>query len=107
MSKYKALRTQARDGLWFASKKECFRYEQLLLLQRAGQISDLKLQVKMPVMINGIHVFTYFCDFVYWDRKFTDAPVLVYEDVKGMRTPVYKLKKRCVEAYYKTKITET
>lgn len=105
--KYRAIRTQARDGIWFSSKKECFRYEQLLILQKAKLISDLKIQVKMPVAINGIHVFNYICDFIYWDRKNPDAPLLVYEDCKGMRTPVYKLKKRCVEAYYRTKITET
>jgi uncharacterized protein DUF1064 len=104
--KYGAVRTEV-NGISFASKKESRRYSELLLLQKAGEISDLKLQVKMPVCINGIMVFNYVCDFVYWDHKFPDAPLLVYEDVKGMTTPVYRLKKKCVEAYYRTKITET
>lgn len=105
--KYKAIKTQASDGKWFPSKKEAFRYECLLLLQRGGAIKDLKCQVKMPVEIKGKYVFTYIADFVYWDLKIPDVPVLIYEDVKGYKTQTYKLKKRCVEAYYHCKITET
>lgn len=60
----------------------------------------------MPVVINSQVVLNYICDFVYWDTS-GEVPVLVYNDSKGYRTPEYKIKKRCVEAYYRTKITET
>ena len=104
--KFNASRTEV-DGLSFPSKRESMRYQGLKLLERAGQISGLQLQVRMPVAINGIVVFTYVCDFVYWDHKNPDAPLLVYEDSKGYRTQEYKIKKKCVEAYYRTKITES
>lgn len=105
--KYGAVRSQASNGVWAASKKEAHRYSELLLLEKAGQIKDLKFQVKMPVAINGIFVFTYICDFVYFDLKIPDVPVLTYEDCKGFATDTYKLKRRCVEAYYRCKILET
>jgi hypothetical protein len=44
--------------------------------------------------MNGTKVFTYKADFSY----FTDKERVV-EDVKGFKTPVYKLKKKLVEAY--------
>ena len=105
-SKYGAVRTEV-DGISFASKREANRYMQLTILQRAKQISDLKLQVKCPISINGIYVFSLVMDFVYWDRKNPDVPILVYEDCKGYRTDVYKLKRKCFEAQYKSKILET
>jgi len=106
-SKYKNIKAMASNGVMCASKKEASRYSTLLIMERAKLIKDLKWQVKMPVAINGLVVFTYVCDAIYWDLKIPDVPVLVYEDIKGFRTDVYRLKKRCVEAYYKTKITET
>lgn len=106
-SKYKNIRAAASNGVMCASMKEARRYSVLLLMEKAKQIKDLKWQVRMPIAINGILVFTYVCDACYWDLKIPDVPVLVYEDIKGMRTPMYKLKKKCVEAYYRTKITET
>lgn len=104
--KFNAQRTEV-DGIFFASKREATRYSQLRLLERAGLISNLKCQVKMPVAINGIHVMTYIADFTYWDKSKGEVPVLVTEDVKGFRTSEYKLKRRIIEAYYRTKITET
>jgi hypothetical protein len=46
MSKYGNKQTTASDGTVLASKRERNRYEELLLLQRCGDISDLKTQVK-------------------------------------------------------------
>lgn len=43
MSKYRAKKTQY-NGILFDSKKEMLRYRELLLLERAGKISDLELQ---------------------------------------------------------------
>lgn len=34
------------DGITFDSKKEAYRYKELKLLQKAGEISDLRPQVK-------------------------------------------------------------
>ena len=67
-----------------------------------GDITGLKLQPKFPIFINDIKVFTYLADFWYE----VEGKVVV-EDVKGMKTPMYRLKKKCVEAYYNCEITET
>jgi hypothetical protein len=80
----------------FDSKKEAARYAELKLLERAGQIHMLELQTKFPIEIKGKKCFTYKADFTY----ITALGEFIIEDVKGVLTPMYKLKKKCVEAYY-------
>jgi len=89
------------DGIRFASTKEGTRYQELKLLFRAREISELQLQPKFGININGQQICWYTADF----RYFSHGKEIV-EDVKGVRTPVYKLKKRLVEAVYGIKITE-
>jgi hypothetical protein len=91
-------------GVKFRSKKEAQRYEDLLLVEKSGDITGLALQVKMPIDINGRHICNYYADFVYTDVK---AGKVIVEDCKGMRTPLYKLKKKLVEAQYGVTILET
>lgn len=93
-SKFGAVKTEI-DGITFASKAEAKRYGELKLLQRAGLIRDLEVQPKFPLIINGVTVATYIADFAYFEG---DARVV--EDVKGVRTPVYILKRKLVEALY-------
>lgn len=100
MSKYKAVKTTV-DGIEFASKREAARYQQLKLLEKSGEITKLELQPKFPIFIGGKQVFSYLADFQYMDGRRR-----VIEDVKGVRTPLYRLKKRCVEAYYGIEIFE-
>lgn len=100
--KYRAQRTVCAAGHSHPSKGEAGRCDELHLLQRGGAIHALQREMAFPVYINGIKVFTYKADFVY----FTDKERIV-EDFKGVITPVYRLKKKAVEAYYLgTKITE-
>lgn len=101
-SKYGAAPTVI-DGFRFASKAEARRYSELLLLQRAGEISELELQPPFPLVVNGVKVATYIADFRY-RCKYTDP--LIVEDVKGMSTPVYRLKKKLVLALHGVEITE-
>lgn len=96
----KAARTV--DGILFASLKEAQRYCLLKVLEKAGKIKWLQLQERLPIEVNGVKICTYVCDFTYFDSK----NGMVREDVKGMRTPVYKLKKKLVEAIWETAITE-
>lgn len=103
MNKYNARKTKI-DGITFDSKREASRYSELKLLEKAGEIKDLKLQVPFELQPkyrrrNGqiVRAIKYVADFVYTDTK-TDEQVI--EDVKGMRTEVYKLKKKLFE--YKT-----
>lgn len=101
-SKYGNVKTTV-NGRTFDSKREADRYSELLLLEKAGEISNLELQPEFPVLIGGVEVFVYVADFKYWDMK---KKLLVTEDAKGFKTPVYRLKKRCVEAQYIMKIIE-
>ena len=102
MSKYRS-RVQVVDGVRFASQKEARRYMELKLLQRAGEIADLKLQPRIKCIVAGELVCTYVADFFYIPR----GKLPVYEDVKGVRTPMYKLKKKLVKACAGVEIFET
>ena len=106
-SKYGAIRTTI-DGITFASKAEARRYAELQILLKSGEITDLKLQPKYPLVFtprkgaDPVNVGSYIADF--WYRKRNKEAVV--EDVKGMLTPVYRLKKKMVEAIYSIKIVE-
>jgi len=101
VSKYNAVKTEV-DGYVFASKAEASRYSELKLLESAGFLHSLELQPKFPIHVNGVKICTYIADFRFREL---DGQTVV-EDVKGVKTPVYKLKKRLVEALYGIRITE-
>lgn len=100
-NKYRAKKTKY-NGKTYASKKEAQRAQELDLLVRSGDITDLKEQVKFPIDIAGKQVFTYIADFMYFDKLLNKV---VIEDVKGFQTAIFRLKKKCVEAYYSIEIT--
>lgn len=103
MTKYRAVRTVV-NGIAFASKAEATAYQNRLLLQQAGDISDLELQPKYPLVVNGQKIADYIADFRY---KLNTTGAVIVEDVKGVRTPVYKLKKKLVKALYGIDILES
>lgn len=83
------------DGQRFASKREGARWCELRLLERAGEIDQLQTQVSFPCVVEGVKVCSYIADFVYRRLPTGDR---VVEDAKGMKTPVYRLKKKLVKA---------
>lgn len=86
------------------SGKEAKRYEQLLLLENAGKITDLKKQVRfelIPAYSKIQRAMFYIADFTYFEGK-----EFIVEDVKGFRTDVYKLKKKLFYHTYKILIRE-
>jgi hypothetical protein len=90
------------DGFRFASLKEARRYGALKMLQRAGKVSQLALQVTFTITVNNIKVCDYVADFTYMQNgKF------IVEDVKGVRTRIYSLKKKLMWAVLNIKIKET
>lgn len=91
-------------GFRFPSQAEGRRYLQLLALQDAGAIRGLRLQPRFPFHIGDERMFTYVADFSY---RVAETGEIVIEDVKGVKTPVYKLKKKIIEKYYGIKIVET
>ena len=90
------------DGFTFDSLKEGQRYAHLKLMQKAGTIRGLTLQPRFDIDINGQKVCKYFGDFSYTDA---DGKTII-EDVKGMKTPIYRLKKKLVKALHGVEITE-
>lgn len=102
--KYNAVKTVV-DGITFASKAEARRYAELKLLERAGEISELDIQHEFKLYAKDILLGKYIADFSYI-RHDNDRYRCVHEDVKGMKTPLYRWKKRHVEAQYGIKIVE-
>lgn len=84
------------DGIIFDSKAEAMRYQQLKLLERAGKISQLRLQ---PTYLLSPRTKTeskceYKADFEYIE----DGQIIV-EDVKGHAAKEYIVKRK----WFKTK----
>ena len=103
MSKYNAKKTEV-DGFVFDSKKEAARYQQLVLMERAGEIAELQCQPKFPIYVNDIKVCTYIADFRYLDIA---KNAYIVEDVKGIKTSIYRLKKKLMKACYGIDVFET
>ena len=102
-SKYNNKKTKV-NGITFDSKKEADRYVFLTRRADIGEVVDMHLQVPFVFALEGKKMFTYKADFVYFDKV---ANKIVVEDVKGFRTPLYKLKKKLIEQQHKIQITET
>lgn len=106
-SKYHAKKTTV-DGIAFDSRREADRYLVLKSMEEDGAIEDLRRQVRYELVpafdVDDRHyrpVF-YVADFVYVE----DGKEVV-EDVKGMRTDVYKIKSKLFARRYGMNIKET
>lgn len=106
MSKYSNQKT-VFDGITFDSKAEARRFCVLKALERAGEISDLQRQVAFvlapPVRIGGRGrpAMKYIADFVY-----LQGGQQVVEDVKGVRTAVFILKRHLMKSVHNIEIRE-
>lgn len=74
---------------------EARRCNDLHALENAGSISLLQQQPEFPVIVNGKKICVYKGDFSYFVGE-----ARLIEDVKGVVTPVFSLKKKLVEAIY-------
>lgn len=107
--KYHARKTTV-DGITFDSRKEADRYLVLKGMEDDGTIEDLRRQVRYELIpafdVDGRHYrpVHYVADFVYMDKE-TGKEVV--EDVKGVRTDVYKLKSKLFARRYGMSIKET
>ena len=125
-SKYYNIKTRALDGTVFDSLKEARRWDELILLQRAGKISDLQRQVKYELIPaqyqtyeryskKGVRLkdgtrlverkIEYVADFVYTD---TETGENIVEDTKSIatRTKDYIIKRKLMYAIHGIKIKE-
>jgi hypothetical protein len=85
----------------FDSKAEARRYVGLMAMQQGGLISDLRVHPRFELVVNGHHICNYVADFAYIE----DGNEVV-EDVKGVRTPVYLLKKKLLYGLYGIEVKE-
>lgn len=124
MTKYHARKITC-DGETFDSQKEYRRWQALRLLERAGQIQGLRRQVRfelLPPQYETIERYStktgkrltdgkkltergvyYIADFVY---SLPDGSQVV-EDVKGMKTQEYIIKRKLMRYIHGIKIRET
>lgn len=72
------------DGISFQSVKEASRWQELRLMERAGEIVGLKRQLRIELVPKTklYRAVSYVADFVYFDKR---AGKTVYEDVKGYK----------------------
>lgn len=100
-AKYRNIKVE-RDGIKFDSIKESQRYAKLKLLQQAREITNIELQPRFDIIVNGVKCGFYKADFrITWK-----SGNVTIEDVKGMKTTVYQLKKKLIEAIYGITIIE-
>lgn len=99
-------------GVRFDSQAEARRWGVLVRLQMAGQIADLRRQVTFE-LVPSVKFFgakratpalRYIADFGYTDLA-TGLPVI--EDLKGMKTRVYAIKKHLLKHFFGIDILET
>lgn len=123
-SKYYNIKTRALDGTVFDSHKEAIRWDELLLLQRAGKITELRRQVEYELipaqyetyerygksgqrLKDGVRLLErkvcYVADFVYTDVETGEN---IVEDAKGVRTKDYILKRKLMLAVHSIRIRE-
>ena len=115
------------DGITFDSKKQVRRYNEIKLLQRAGQITELELQQSFELVPSCYEAIptgeyykkgekkgqpkyknvciekavTYRADFTYYENG-----QLVVEDTKGMKTKEYIIKRKLMLYIHGIKIKE-
>lgn len=120
-NKYQAIKTYV-NGIEFDSRKEGRRYQELLLLERAGVIRDLKRQVRyilIPAQYETYERYgkkgqrlkdgqkclekecSYIADFVYEENGKT-----IVEDTKGVKTKDYIIKRKLMLYIHGIRIKE-
>ena len=100
MNKYKNKKVQINCYV-FDSIAESRRYKELALLEKAGEIENLQLQPKFLLQEsfkkNGktYRKIEYIADFMYEEKG-----KVIVEDVKGMETKEFKIKRKLFEYKY-------
>ena len=120
-NKYKAIKCSV-NGIEFDSRKEARRYQELLLLEKAGAILSLERQVKYVLIPAQYETYerygkngqrltdgrrllekecAYIADFVYVENG-----KKVVEDTKGVKTKDYIIKRKLMLHVYGIRIRE-
>lgn len=103
-AKYGNVKTQTSAGEDADSRKEARVLEEYRLLEKAGEVQDVKPQYTFPLHVNGRHICDYRADLV-----FTVNGVLHAVDTKSPRTrtlPEYRIKVKLLRAIHGIEILE-
>ena len=108
MRKYRNIKSGGYD-----SKREATRAQELRLLEKAGEIAHLSEQVTFELIprqrgADGKVVersCNYVADFTYWEPAIGAA--FIVEDVKGMKTRDYIIKRKLMLRVHGIRIRET
>lgn len=99
--KYANIKTVV-NGITFDSKGEAARYEELRILERTGEISDLRIHTRWELQPGWRdkdgkkwRAITYESDFDY-----TEGDRFVVEDFKGIKTQVFRIKEKLFRFIY-------
>jgi len=95
--KYRAIRTECGGGHTHDSKIEAGRCDELREMEAKGEITHLTQQPAFTIRVNDVVICKYIADFGY---RMADSGLHIVADVKGMITPVFRLKQKLVEASY-------
>ena len=103
-SKYSSAKTDI-DGIRFDSKKEAGFYAELKLREKAGEISDLRLQPRYLLQQAFKHEGKQYREMEYVaDFEYVEDGITVVVDVKGFRTAVYMIKRKLFLYRYGDKV---
>lgn len=119
-NKYHNRKVKTNDGIVHDSRREAVRWQELKLLEEAGEIMELKRQMEFLLIppqyeetITGKRnkkgkrklverAVVYIADFVYHDK----SGEIVVEDTKGYKTRDYIIKRKLMRYVYGIKIKE-
>ena len=92
------------DGRLFDSKAESARWLELLLLERVGEITELERQVEYELIPKqkGERAVKYIADFRYKGHE----GETVVEDTKGVKTPVWIIKRKLMLRVHGIRVRE-
>lgn len=104
--KYRNKKTML-DGEVFDSRREAQRWAELCIMQKAGEITDLRRQVRFPLLpsqkgrTRWERPVYYIADFVY-----TMDGAQIIEDAKGVKTRDYILKRKMMMYFHGVEVKE-
>lgn len=103
---------ESGKSITFDSEKEARRFGELVLLQKAGNVRSLRLQVNFTLQEGyttsegeRVRPIVYRADFTYQERT-TYGWRTVVEDVKGVRTKEYGMKRKLMLEKFGVSIKE-
>ena len=101
-SKYRAKRTQNNDGTFSDSRKEAVLDAEFMSMVKNKGVLSVVRKERFAFILNDIKICSYECD---WAVYYRDGRKEVF-DAKGVKTPVYKIKKKMMKAFFNIDIQE-